>query len=361
MDGHADVVETRQALAIAAARGGLVGDERELQDAREATSKPLHRVVGGLGVGQCDRQPVPLVVGPSVAVEQLVERALDPRQRSADGTVDELDARHAVGAQLDDGDGFGLVVLGERVGKGRAAVGHPARHRLLGPVQVAERGVVHPVEQRGGGQGRPADADVALAVAHPGGCRAGDERMGHGDHAGGGRPVREVGADCGHRRGEHGLVERGIGAQVRPRELGLEVGEGIDGDVTVLVGQDDRMARPGGVGAEMHAGGGDETGTEAEAAGRIVVAADEHHRHPRRGDAPERVAEQFDRLDRGDGPVVQVAAHHHRADGLIAHHVDEEVDERGLRLELRLAVQRAAEMPVAGVEDPHAPHVRDGV
>ena len=43
-----------------------------------------------------------------------------------------------------------------------------------------------------------------------------------------------------------------------------------------------------------------------------------------------------------------------------AHDVDEEVDERGLPLEERLTVQRAAEVPVAGVQDPHAPTLERG-
>ena len=81
---------------------------------------------------------------------------------------------------------------------------------------------------------------------------------------------------------------------------------------------------------------------------------------PRRRDAAERLAEQLDRLDRRDGPVVEVAGHEDDVDRLGAHHVDQEVDERGLALEERLAVQRAAEMPVAGVEDPHAPKLERG-
>ena len=68
----------------------------------------------------------------------------------------------------------------------------------------------------------------------------------------------------------------------------------------------------------------------------------------------ERGVEQLDRLDRRDRPVVDVAGNEHGVDVLVTHHVDEEVDEPGLRLEQGLTVQRTAQVPVGGVEQPHA-------
>ncbi len=61
-----------------------------------------------------------------------------------------------------------------------------------------------------------------------------------------------------------------------------------------------------------------------------------------------------------DGPVVDVTAHHQGVDALVAHHLDQELDERGLGVELGLPVEGPAEMPVAGVEEPHAPTLETG-
>ena len=63
--------------------------------------------------------------------------------------------------------------------------------------------------------------------------------------------------------------------------------------------------------------------------------------------------EQLDGLGRGHRPVVDVAADEHGVDPLGAHDVDEVVEVGGLGVEQPHLVERAPQVPVGGVDQPH--------
>ena len=154
---------------------------------------------------------------------------------------------------------------------------------------------------------------------------------------------------------------------VGPEGLGgerrLEVRHRVHGHLVArgAPGEHHGRAAAGGVGAHVHAGGREQPLTEAQSDGRVVVAADDDDRHPQVGEAAERLVQQGHRLDRRDGSVVDVAGHHHGVDAGVGGHLDQVVDEGGLGVEQALAVQRAAQVPVGGVEEPHAGDCKEGV
>lgn len=103
----------------------------------------------------------------------------------------------------------------------------------------------------------------------------------------------EVGADPVHRGGQHRFVSGLLHAEPLADEGGFEVGQAVEGDVPVGVGEDDRGAAGGGVGAQVYAGAADESGADAEAAGGVVVAGDHHRGHAGLGEAVQGLVEQF--------------------------------------------------------------------
>ena len=106
-------------------------------------------------------------------------------------------------------------------------------------------------------------------------CAAGDERVRQHDGPGAG-PSVEVGPHALHRGGQHGRVAALVAAQLEAYGVGLEVGHGVDRHRAGGVVEQDRPVRSGDVGAQVDAGRVDQGRAEAEAAGRVVVAADEH-------------------------------------------------------------------------------------
>ena len=107
------------------------------------------------------------------------------------------------------------------------------------------------------------------------------------------------------------------------------------------------------VGAQVHAGGVDELGGEAEPGRGVVVAARHDDAHARREQPAQCVAGQLDGVDRGQRAVEDVAADHDEVDLLRRHDVDDVVDEGALRIEHALTVERPAKVPVGGVQDAH--------
>ncbi len=168
---------------------------------------------------------------------------------------------------------------------------------------MAERHVVDAVEH-GGGHGRDAaDGDVPFAVAR---FAAGDEGVGEDDGAGAGRAGGEVGAHPVHGGGEDGLVPGALHTELVPDEGGLQVGQAVEGDVPVRVGQQYGGATGGGFGAQVDAGPAHEPRADPETAGRVVVPGDHHRGHAQAGEPVQRVVEQLDRGERRHRPVVHV-------------------------------------------------------
>ncbi len=215
---------------------------------------------------------------------------------------------------------------------------------------MAERHVVDAVEH-GGGHGRDAaDGNVPFAVAR---FAAGDEGVGEDDGAGAlGRAGGEVGAHPVHGGGEDGLVPGALHTELVPDEGGLQVGQAVEGDVPVRVGQQYGGAAGGGFGAQVDAGPAHEPRADPETAGRVVVPGDHHRGHAQAGEPVQRVVEQLDRGERRHRPVVHVPRHHHRVHLALAHGGDEVADELGLGAEHADPVEGPAEVPVGGVQNP---------
>ena len=251
--------------------------------------------------------------------------------------------------EVDQPRALGLGVLGEGVGERGAAVAHPVGQRL-GTVEVAEGDVVDPVEQPGRHPGHPADADVALGLA---GLAARHEGVRQHDGAGAGRAGREVAAYAVEGDGQRCLV----GAHGQAPRLGqrqrVEEGEAVDGDRTVLVGQPDGGADPGGVGADEDAGGVDQPRAEPEPLRGVVVAAGQHDPGARARQPGQRLVGEPDGVDRRQRSVVDVTGDDDEVDPLGLDDLEQVVDVGRLVREHPLAVERPAQVPVGGVEDAH--------
>ncbi len=231
----------------------------------------------------------------------------------------------------------------------------PSRE-LLAAVQVPERHVVGPREDLGGHRPDAPDADVPLAVAR---LATDDERVRGHHRTGAARPGRPVGPHRRHGGCQGLLVPRPRRAPQRwPRERGLEVGQRVDGDVAPAVGEQDRLTAPRRVGAHMDAGLFQQPRAEPQTARGVVVAAGEDDGGARAGQPGQDLVEQGHDLDAGQGPVVDVTGHDDRVDPLAPDDLDQVVEDRGLRLEQPDPMERAAQVPVGGVEDPHGPDSR---
>ena len=197
-----------------------------------------------------------------------------------------------------------------------------------------------------------ADADVALAVARR---SAGDERVRHDHRAR--RVLREVRAHPVERCPEHGGVAA-LDTEPDVDEVGVEVGHGVDVHGAVRVGQRDRTVDVVDARAHVHPGRLGELGTESQPGGRVVVAGEDHHRDAGGGEAGEAARGQPDRVDGRDRPVEDVARHEDGVD-LAAHRLGEQPVEEGLLVGGEVhAVERPAQVPVRGVEQPHGSTVR---
>jgi hypothetical protein len=92
---------------------------------------------------------------------------------------------------------------------------------------------------------------------------------------------------------------------------------------------------------------------EAESPGGVVVAADEDDAGAGLAEAHQRRFAQLDGVERRHGPVVDVAGDEHGVDALGPDRLDQRVQEGRLRVPQVSPVQRAAQVPVGGVQQPH--------
>jgi hypothetical protein len=121
----------------------------------------------------------------------------------------------------------------------------------------------------------------------------------------------------------------------------------------VPVGEDERGGAVGRVGAQVDAGALEESGADAEAARRVVVAGDHDGGDAEGGEPVEGVVEEAHGAEWGHGPVVDVAGDEYGVDVVLARGGDEVVEEGLLGVEEADAVETAAEVPVGGVQEPH--------
>ncbi len=226
------------------------------------------------------------------------------------------------------------------------------RGERLAAVQVAERGVVHPVEHRGGHRGDAADRDVPLAVARR---AAGDEGVRQHHRPGAGRACRQVGPHLVHRRPEH----RRVPAPGQPEPLAhqrrLQVRQPVHRHRPVLVRQHHRRGALARIRPQVDPGPPDQPRPDPQPAGRVVVAADEHRRHPEVRQPVQHVVEHRDRFQPRQRPVVDVSGDQHGVHALGPDHVHQVVQEGALGVVQALPVERAPEMPVGGMQQSHGP------
>ena len=255
--------------------------------------------------------------------------------------------------EVDEEAALGVAPLAERHGHRRPAVADRVGDGLPA-VQVAEGGVVDAVEDVG------ADDRTRRrrrCRARTRSCAApGDEGVRHHDRA--------AAAARRRRRRTRSIAARSTASWVRSvapsgsaTSGGLEVGEGVDGDVA-------EHDRPPDVGRRRCGRGRrrlEETRGEPEAGRGVVVAAGDH-------DPGAGVDEPVEGLDSratvstgGQGPVVDVAADHDDVDPLGPDRVDQVVEVGSLRTEQPDTVERPSQVPVGGVEEPHGDHARRAV
>ena len=179
--------------------------------------------------------------------------------------------------------------------------------------------------------------------------------MGHDDRAA--AALLGVGAHPGHRGAQHAGVGALAGAEGIGGQGGLEVGEGVHRDVA-------EQHRPADVGdgrAQVQPGPLEQVGGEPEPDGGVVVAAADHHLRAGVDEAHHRLREQLDGVGGGHRAVVDVAADEHGVDPLTAHDLDEGVEVGGLGTEQPHLVERASQVPVGGVDQPHGSHATSAV
>ena len=154
-----------------------------------------------------------------------------------------------------------------------------------------------------------------------------------------------------------GLLAEALGKEGREDlagGVGVEVGQGVDDDslVAVGVGQDDAAVEAGGAGPDDEALA-HEVGGEAEAAGGVVVTGGQDHPGAL-GQATQRLIQEGDGVIGRDGAVVDVPGDEDGINRLGGDELDEVVGEGGVRVIEHAPVEGAPQVPVGGVEDPHA-------
>ncbi len=179
----------------------------------------------------------------------------------------------------------------------------------------------------------------------------------HAANPGAAGPSGQVGADPLHRRSERGLMGAHGEAPGLAQGLRVEVGEAVDRHRTVHVGQLDGTGGLVGVGAQVNTGVVDQPRPEAQPLGGVVVAAGDHHPRPGGREPGEGLVGEPHRVDGRQRPVVDVAGEDDQVDLLGHHDLDQVVDEGSLMGEHALPVEGPPQVPVGGVEDPHAPNL----
>ncbi len=128
-----------------------------------------------------------------------------------------------------------------------------------------------------------------------------------------------------------------------------------------MVCDEDRLGQPGRVGADGHPGAGQDPVGEADPGGRVVVAGDGDHERARVAESDERLVEQLDRPGGGDGTVEEVSGDEHGVDRLVRCDLHHPVDRLGLLVEQGRLVELPSQVPVGGVQEPHAVERTEGV
>ena len=215
-------------------------------------------------------------------------------------------------------------------------------------MEVAQRHVVGAVEHARGHGADAADRDVAFGVTAD---RAGDERVGHHDR----RPASHLAAG-GHPL--HGRPEdSGVGALSGSQRFGgrgrLEVRERVDRDAVDHHRRPDRgQRRP-----DVEPRPLQEAGSEPQPDRGVVVAGGQDDLGARIDEPGDRLGEELDGRGAGQGAVVDVTAHQHGIDVFFADDLDEVVDVAGLDGQHPHTVERASQVPVGGVDQPHVPRL----
>ncbi len=216
---------------------------------------------------------------------------------------------------------------------------------------MAEGGVVHPVEDPGRDGRDPAHRDVALTVAR---LAADHEGVRQHHRPRPRRPLGQIRPDPLHRGAEHLLVAPALQPEPLPGEGRLQVRQPVHGDRAVFVREQDGHGAAVRVSPQVDTGPVDQPGADAEAAGGVVVAADEHRRHPEICQPVQHLVEERDGVEGGQRAVVDVPRHQHGVDPLLPGHRHQVVEEGALGLVQALPVERAAEVPVGGVQKSHS-------
>ncbi len=223
-------------------------------------------------------------------------------------------------------------------------------------VQVAERDVAEPAKDVRGHLPDPADRDVALGFA---GRSPGDPPVGHDHPAAHASGVR-VGLDAADRVAEHPRVPLEVMGKLAADRVGFGVGHTVDGHRPVRVLQQDRPGQRADPGAQVHAGLVEQAAAEAEPAGGVVIAADQHDPGPGAVQPEQGFLTHLDGVHRGHGPVVDIPRDQHHVHLLGTDGIDQVVKKRGLRRAQIGPVQRPAQVPVGRVQHEHGPEHSGG-
>ena len=167
-----------------------------------------------------------------------------------------------------------------------------------------------------------------------------------------------VGAHPRHRGAQHAGVgalggAEGVGGQGR-----LEVGQRVHRGVAEQH-RARRRRRPRCAGAARPARAGRTANPSRMAESWLPLLT--HHLGAGVDEPQHGLREQLDGLGRGHRAVVDVAADEHGVDPLGAHDLDEVVEVGGLGAEQPHLVERASQVPVGGVDQPHGTHATSGV
>ena len=309
-------------------------------------------------LAELDRDSQPTVAVRAGMVFQLVQRPLDVQQRPSAFVRHVLDPRRAARHGFDDGEGLLLADLAEVELQRRSGVpgGQGAGH-LLRLVDVAERDVGRGRRQRLRRR-RPVlgQVDAALRVAEG---RALQVRVGHqqvhGVVAVPGAEVLDGSLEQVRVAGSRGRLVPGQvqGGYPHPgrserqrRDHGLLAAAGFEQERPAA-------ARAPGPAENVHVGARRQQRTRVEPKRIIVIAGDHDGAGAGTADAHQELVDQPLRVARRVAAVEHVAGVEDEVDRLPLDEAGQVVDDRLHLVQPLDALPAAADVPVAGVHDPH--------
>ena len=130
----------------------------------------------------------------------------------------------------------------------------------------------------------------------------------------------------------------------------LEVRQGVD----IHLANPDRASDAGDRRAHMGTGPLQQAPREAQPSRRVMVAGGDDDLCTGVNDPLQGLREQGDGVGGGVGPVVDIAGHQDRLNPLRAHDLHQVVEVVRLRTKQSDTVERASQVPVRGVQQPHA-------